>query len=81
MFVEVELRGKPREARIVIPRSAVHLGRVYLVDGDSRLVTRPVKVDFTVGDDVCLSDGLGPGDRLVLTDLIPAIEGMLLAPQ
>ncbi len=81
MFVEVELRGKPREGRIVIPRSALHEGRVYLIDGESRLVTRPVKVDFAVGDELCLSEGLVAGDRIVLTDLIPALEGMLLAPQ
>ena len=81
MFVEVELRGEPRPNRILIPRAALHQGRVYLVGADNRLVTRPVKVDFAVGDDVCLSEGLAAGDKLVLTDLIPALEGMLLAPQ
>ena len=81
MFVEVELRGKPRERQIVIPRSALHQGRVYLVDEQSRLVTRPVKVDFTLGDELCLAEGVAAGDTLVLTDLVPALEGMLLAPQ
>jgi len=78
MFVEVSLSGRPRENRIVIPRVAIHQGRVYLLNEENRLAIRPVTIDFMRGDDACLAGGLKAGDRLVLTDLVPAIEGMLL---
>jgi len=78
MFVEVVLTGRPRTDRVVIPRVAIHEGRVYVMDGKDRLAFRTVEIDFVRGDDACLSSGLAPGDRLVLTDLVPAIAGMLL---
>ena len=37
MFVDVDLRGPPRPDRLVVPRHALHDGRVYLVE-ESRLV-------------------------------------------
>jgi len=81
MFVEVELSGPPRENRIVIPRAAMHAGRVYLADEQNHLVIRPVTVDFRQGEEAVIATGLSAGERLVLSDVIPAIEGMLLDPQ
>ena len=84
MFVEVVFRGEPLPDRLVVPLTAIHDGRVYLVDDDLRLRLQPVEVEFVVGDDAVLVPGLVGGlvggERLVLTDLIPAIPGMLLAP-
>ena len=40
-----------------------------------------VEVAFVQGQDAILESGLVAGDRVVLTDLVPAIAGMLLAPQ
>jgi hypothetical protein len=81
MFVEVELRGRPYEDRIVVPRAAIRAGRVYVVGVENRLVIRPVVVQFVQGEEAILASGLEEGERLVVSDLIPAIEGMLLAPQ
>ena len=81
MFVEVELRGPAHKGRLKIPRAAIHQGRVYTVDAESRLRVRLVEVDFVQGPDAILKSGLEAGTRVVLTDLVPAIEGMLLAPQ
>jgi len=81
LFVEVELRGPPRKDCIVVPRAALRSGRAYLVGDDNRLVIRAVTVDFSQGDETVIASGLKPGDRLVLTDVVPAIEGMLLEPK
>lgn len=78
MFVEVELEGKPAPAQLVIPRAALHGGEVYVVDSDNRLEVRPVEVRYTQQDVALISTGLRAGDRVVLTDLSPAIPGMLL---
>jgi multidrug efflux pump subunit AcrA (membrane-fusion protein) len=85
MYVEVELRGPAQEDRIVVPRVAVHRGPdgealVYLAGPDDRLIFRPVRAGPAQSDLVVIEEGLAGGERLVASDLIPAIEGMLLDP-
>jgi multidrug efflux system membrane fusion protein len=85
MYVEVELRGRPQDQRIVVPRVAIHRGPagdmvVYLVDGADRLVFRPIEVGARQSNFFVVESGLEGGERLVVSDLIPAIEGMLLGP-
>jgi RND family efflux transporter MFP subunit len=81
MFVEVEVRGKPLPARLVVPREALRGSRVHVVDEESRLVSREVEIEFAQFDEACIASGLAPGDRIVLTDLTPAVIGMLLDPR
>ena len=83
MFVEVEVRGPPHDNVIVVPRVAVHRGAdggptVYVVGPDNRLVFRPIVRGPTQDDFVVVESGLAAGERVVVTDLIPAIEGMLV---
>lgn len=80
MYVEVELSGETVKDSIVIPRSALHDGMVYLVDGDDRLQRRPVKVGIGQGGLVTITEGLKAGERIVTGDLVPAIDRMLLIP-
>jgi multidrug efflux system membrane fusion protein len=80
MYVEVELQGRPLQNRWVVPRSVVHEGKVYICTKENRLEIRDVKVEFNMGDLAVISHGLKQGESLVLADLIPAIEGMLLKP-
>jgi RND family efflux transporter MFP subunit len=81
MFTRVELSGPVRPQRPVIPRAALHAGAVYLLDADNRLVRQPVRTDFAQGDFYCIADGLEGGERLVISDPAPAIEGMLVNPE
>ena len=53
---------------------------VYVADADDRLEFRPVRLGPAQSDFVVVDAGLAAGDRVVVTDLIPAIAGMLLAP-
>lgn len=83
MYVEVALAGMTLPGRIVVPRVAVHLAAdgqetLYLVGEDGRLTIRPVEVAFVEGNLALVADGLEPGARVVVSDLIPAIEGMLI---
>jgi multidrug efflux pump subunit AcrA (membrane-fusion protein) len=80
MYVEVELRGVPQKNRIVVPRSALHNGRVYTVGNDNRLKIKKVSIAYSQGNLSVLASGLKSGEQLVVSDLIPAIEGMLLTP-
>ena len=86
MYVEVELRSAVRPERIVVPRVAVNAGPegrpvVYLAGADDRLAIRAVSLGPAQSDFVVVEAGLDGGERVVVSDLVPAIEGMLLAPR
>ncbi|OAN89782.1 hypothetical protein A8B84_11255 [Marinobacter sp. EhC06] len=80
MFVQATIAAPTPEPVIVIPASAVHQGVVYLVDEDNRLQRREVSISWQQGDKTVINEGLAPGELLVLDDLVPAIDGTLLAP-
>lgn len=80
-FVEVELSAPPLAKQVVVPRAAVHGATVYVVGDEDRLETRKVDVGFTQGTFAVLKGGVKPGERVVTSDLVSAIDGMLLAPQ
>jgi len=80
MYVEVELRGMAIPERFVVPRSAVHEGEVYICTPGNLLKIKKVKIDFHMEDIVVLSTGDEQGETLVLSDIVPAVEGMRLKP-
>ncbi len=78
MFVQVELLGQNNNKFTVIPSTALHEGSVYVMNDDNRLEFRQVKVDFYQNGYVAIQKGLKPKEKIVTSDLVPAIEGMLL---
>lgn len=81
MYTRVRLSTPSREPFLAVPASAVHQGELYLVDDDNRLVRREVQVSFEQGDLAVIAAGLVPGERVVVTALASAIQGMALAPR
>lgn len=80
MFVQVAIRGHIQPERIVVPRHAIRAGGVYVVGEDARLQIRPVSVLFSQGPFSVISEGIEAGERIVVSDPVPAVAGMLLAP-
>jgi len=80
MFCEVELKGRPIPDTSVIPRAALHEDYVYVADSENRLRRKKIDVAFPQTNFYALRQGLDADDILVVSDLIPAIDGMLLAP-
>ncbi len=78
MFVEIELRARALPAGLTVPRSALRAGRLYIADAQDTLEIRPVTVGLYQGDIATISEGLAAGERVVVSDLTPAIGGMLL---
>ena len=78
MFVEVELAVNPAGERVVVPRSALHDGKLYVANGEGRLDIRPVSTGLVQSSFVEITGGLEAGERVVVSDLSPAIAGMLL---
>ncbi|MCE8013774.1 efflux RND transporter periplasmic adaptor subunit [Halomonas daqingensis] len=79
MYIRVLLSAPGPEAQLVVPASALHQGELYLADDQDRLVRRPVSVAFQQRDLAVIEAGLAPGERVVLDDMQPAIEGMALS--
>ncbi|MCU7917570.1 MAG: efflux RND transporter periplasmic adaptor subunit [Candidatus Thiodiazotropha sp. (ex Dulcina madagascariensis)] len=78
MFVQVNLQGKPQPERIVLPRSAIRDGVVYLADEQNRLRRQPVEILFSQGEISIVAKGVEAGQKVVVSDLVPAVSGMLL---
>lgn len=81
MFVQVVLRGRRHAQRLIVPRSAVRSGVAYVADADDRLRRRPVEVLYSQGEVSVIRSGLEPGERVIVSDLVPAVDGMLLEVQ
>jgi RND family efflux transporter MFP subunit len=77
MFVEAEIEGRIANEVVVLPR-AVLRGRdeVLVVDDEDRLRIRTVDVLRSTSEHVVISEGLSAGERVILTSLEVATEGM-----
>ncbi len=81
MYCEVELTGELRNGLIAVPNSSVHGNNtLYILNGESRLEKRRVEIWFSQENLTIVKSGIQSGEQLVVTDLIPAVEGMLLEP-
>ena len=78
MFVQVLLKGKTQADRIILPRSTIKNSVVYLADENNRLQRQPVEILYNQGDISVIENGIQPGQRVVISDLVPAVSGMLL---
>lgn len=77
MFVDAEIEGRTVHDAVVLPRAALHdRSRAYVVDADGSLHIRDVEVLKADRDRVVLSGGVRPGDRVVVSPLEVAVEGM-----
>jgi membrane fusion protein (multidrug efflux system) len=69
-FVRVILKGATRPNAMTVPQRAVLEGPqgkfVYVVDEKSTAQSRPVKLGEWSGDDWIVTDGLKPGDKVIV---------------
>jgi len=81
MFVEVAIHGKTMENIVVLPRKVLRdNSTVWIMDNDQKLRVRAVETIRYEQDDVWIGAGLVEGDRVVLTMLTGAADGMKLRP-
>ncbi|MFP8876360.1 MAG: efflux RND transporter periplasmic adaptor subunit [Myxococcota bacterium] len=77
LFVDVEIEGRQLQSAVVLPRLALREGnRVYVVDDDDRLRSRTVEVLREDRDEVVITAGLAAGERVSLSRLRGAVDGM-----
>ncbi len=83
MFTSVELLS-PAQATLVVPRKAVHQGRVYVVaikEDKPVLQIMPVHILFQEGEMLVLDETKDAGligKQIIITDVIPVMEGLPL---
>lgn len=80
MQVQMSFSGAPVIGAIAIPEAALHTGMVRIAGRDDLLELRPVAAAFAQHGSVIITEGLAPGDRVVIDDIAPAIPGMALTP-
>jgi len=81
MYTSVEFFA-PARPTLVLPRKAVHQGRVYVASDENTLAIRAVEILFTQGDMVVLTESenseLKLGEKVIISDVVPVMEGMPL---
>ncbi len=76
-FVEVELSKVATIKQIVIPKTALRGGQVYVLGADNRLEKRDVKLSYQQGDFAVVESGLKSGEVIIVSS-VPGQSGMLL---
>lgn len=77
LFVDAEIHGRVARNVAVLPRSAVRQNnQVLLVDNEGRLRFRAVTVLRMVGEQAYISAGLAAGERVCISPIANALEGM-----
>ncbi len=81
MYASVELFSPSRPA-LVLPRKAVHQGRVYVAEADDTLSIRSLDILFTQRNLVVVAEtenaGINAGERVIISDVIPVMHGLPL---
>lgn len=81
-FVEAEIEGRTFDNIYVIPRRAFRNGsQVWTVSASNRLQRKDVEVLYKGRDLIYVKNGLNEGDRIVLSHLDTAVDGLEVRPQ
>ncbi len=81
VFAAVELAGRRLSQVVAVERRAVHAGdQVWVATPENRLETRTISVVWREGETLFVDHGLADGDRLILTQLTGAADGLRLRP-
>jgi len=82
MFVNVQILGEELSDIISVPRGAMHDNdTIWVIDDENRLHIREVDILRRERDEVLIRSGLDANEKIVLTNLSGAAEGMLLRPK
>ncbi len=79
-FVNVRMLLDTKRNATIVPAVAIQRGPtgtfVYLMQGDSTVAVRPVKLGLSEGNDVVIDDGLQAGEQVVVDGAEKLTEGM-----
>lgn len=79
MFVEMEISTRGLQKQLIVPRLALNSNQLFVVGKENRLDIRNVEVGLVQDGFAVITSGLSKGEKVVVSDLSPAIKNMLLA--
>ncbi len=75
----MEIEGRQLKNIYRIPRTALRDNtRIWLITNDGKLEIRDIETLWRDAQTVLLTDGLKPGEQLILSDLAKPVHGMQL---
>jgi len=78
-YVRIKIEGVELKNVAMVDRRLVREGNnVWVMNDRNQLEIRPVQIVFRARDKLFIRDSLRPGERLVVTELSAAVDGMLL---
>ncbi len=77
MYTEITIKGNAKEF-FVIPRNAIHEGELFIVNKENKLERRILKPSLIQGKMALFEEGLNIDEKIIVSDLFPAISGMSL---
>jgi len=75
MYMKVSLQGAAIDA-IAVPRFALHENKIYIINKDNQLKKIELGGVKYQGDLVLVGSGLVSGDKVITSDVFPAVDGM-----
>ncbi|GBR40387.1 multidrug efflux pump acriflavin resistance protein AcrB/AcrD/AcrF [Neoasaia chiangmaiensis NBRC 101099] len=86
MFVHATINEGVTPNTLTVPQTAVQrdpkgAAMVMLVDGENKVVIRPIKLGRAVDSDWVVASGLGDGDKVIVTGIQKAHPGAKVQPQ
>lgn len=79
MYAEVLLQGKARDV-FPVPRDALHENELFISGNENKLERRTVKPLQLQNSMALFAEGLKQGEKVIVSDLFPAIPDMALKP-
>ena len=80
-FVDAEIAGREFDEVYIVPRRAFLNGsQLWVVDANDRLQRRQVEILYKGRNEIYVRDGLNPGERIVLSHLKTAVDGLQVRP-
>jgi hypothetical protein len=77
--VRVEIEGREVPGLYRVPRTAPRDGEyLWILGSGDRLEIRPVEILWSRKDEVFISDGVGEGERIIVSRLGTPAQGMAL---
>lgn len=79
MYVRIDITA-PGKPAFVVPENSIQQDKLFIIDSENRLKVVPVSVSFSLNGYSVIEAEVNEGDRVVTTDLLVPVEGMLLIP-
>ena len=79
MYTEILLQGKSRDV-FLVPRDALHEHELFISGDENRLERRTIKPVQLQDKMALFATSLKAGEKVIVSDLFPAIPGMILKP-